>query len=354
MSILWESPGLRAAPAWILTRAGRLEAVKTVSMVTLLTAAGLLYYLTPYTMLVRVLVAIGAFAVMYHLFDAQRDAFGPVSGGLVPPYDPAPPEPQLPMGLQCLVIFPSAFLLGAPINWRNVSRRAMTEASAMASRVLPSLLVLGVMAGVTSAGDFSRYRHFELGTDLATIAKEAGVSLTDVKVIHRRPALIQELAWRPQPFGPSSESEPVKDVVFTFYNGELLRIVINYDRYATEGLTADDFIEGISANYGSSLKSTVPAFVLPRSSGDEEQVVARWQDPVYRFDLLRSTYWPSYKLVGVVTRLEAPAQAAITEALRLDDKEAPQRDAERLSKEKESEQTKLDKARIVNKPKFRP
>jgi hypothetical protein len=42
------------------------------------------------------------------------------------------------------------------------------------------------------------------------------------------------------------------------------------------------------------------------------------------------------------------------EAVRLDDEEAPRRDAERLAQEDEAERARLEKARIVNKPKFRP
>jgi hypothetical protein len=47
-------------------------------------------------------------------------------------------------------------------------------------------------------------------------------------------------------------------------------------------------------------------------------------------------------------RLEAPAQAATPEAKRLDDQEA------RLAREDMRAKTKLVKARLVNKPKFRP
>ncbi|MBZ5619911.1 MAG: hypothetical protein LAQ69_14500 [Acidobacteriia bacterium] len=53
-------------------------------------------------------------------------------------------------------------------------------------------------------------------------------------------------------------------------------------------------------------------------------------------------------------RLEASAQAATLEAKRLDDQEAPQRDAARLASEEEVANTKLEKARLVNKPRFRP
>jgi hypothetical protein len=69
--------------------------------------------------------------------------------------------------------------------------------------------------------------------------------------------------------------------------------------------------------------------------------------------LIRFSYGPTFKLVGVLKRLEAPVQAAIIEAARLDDKEAPQREADRLVKESETERMKLEKARLLNKPKFR-
>jgi hypothetical protein len=74
----------------------------------------------------------------------------------------------------------------------------------------------------------------------------------------------------------------------------------------------------------------------------------------YRFVLIRALYGPGYRLVGVLRRLEAPAEAARMEAVRLDDEEAPRRDAERLAQEDEAERARLEKARIVNKPKFRP
>jgi hypothetical protein len=115
---------------------------------------------------------------------------------------------------------------------------------------LTSFLLFGVMSAATLAGDLSKYRNFQLGTDLSTVAKQAGADPSQAKVIQRRPALIQELAWRPQPLGSSSQTEPAKEVVFNFYNSELFQIVINYDRYETEGLTTNDFIDAISAAYG--------------------------------------------------------------------------------------------------------
>ncbi len=227
-------------------------------------------------------------------------------------------------------------------------------AGAVSRAALASFLAAGMISVAASAQDLSRYRSFQLGTGLPAIAGQIGANPSQATVIHRRPALIQELEWRPQPFGASSRTESVQEVVFGFYDGELYRITINYDRYETEGLTAADFSEAISTTYGTAERPTPPANAVQERYGDQDQIVARWQDSQYRFDLIRSSYGPTFRLVGVLKRLEAPAQAAIAEAGRLDDQEAPQRDAARIADEKAVEQVKMDKSRLVNKPKFRP
>lgn len=231
---------------------------------------------------------------------------------------------------------------------RTVSLRLAPSASALV------FLVFGAIPSASFAGDLSKYREFQLGTDLATIAKQTGASIAQAKAIHRRPVLIQELDWRPQPLGQAAPREPAKDVVFSFYDGQLFRIVVNYDRYETEGLTTNDVVEAISAAYGIAAKPTALAKGALGHYGDPEEVVARWQDPQYRFELVRSSYGPSFSLIGVLKKLEAPAQAAILEASRLDDQEAPQRDAARVASEEEAAKAKLQQARLVNKPKFRP
>jgi hypothetical protein len=221
------------------------------------------------------------------------------------------------------------------------------------SKLALSLLVIGgVLSAATLAKDLSKYRGFQLGSSLAAVAAQAGVSPSAAKVIHRRPALIQELNWRPETFGVS-QTESVQEVVFSFYDGVLFQIAVTYDRSETEGMTAGDFIEAISATYGTAEKPTVPASVAQDQFGSPEEMVARWQDSQYSFDLIRSSYGPSFKMIGVLTRLEAPAQAAIAEAKRLDDQEAPQRAAAQEADQKQAEASKLEAARLLNKPKFR-
>jgi hypothetical protein len=220
--------------------------------------------------------------------------------------------------------------------------------------VFLSLLVFAIASATAWGADLSKYRTFQLGADVPTIAGQVGASPYDVKVVSRRPALIQELEWRPQPLGPSSQTESANEVIFSFYNGGLFRIAVNYDRYETEGLTPNDLIEAMSATYGTWEKPAIPAGTAQAVYGDQQETLARWQDSQYCFDLIRSSYGPTFKLVGVLKRLQALAEAAITDAKRLDDQEAPQRDAARIMAEKEVERAKLEESRLVNKPKFRP
>jgi len=215
------------------------------------------------------------------------------------------------------------------------------------------LFAFGALSAAT-AQDLSKYRAFQFGEDLATVAKQAGMNPSEAKLLHSRPALMRELAWRPQPLGTSSHTEPAKEVVFSFYNGELYRISVSYDRRETEGLTNDDLVDAISATYGFSTKPAAPAASLMPSYGEQEKVLAQWQDSQYRFGLMQSSYGPDFKLVGTLKRLEEPAQTANIEAARLDLKEAPQREAARLATEDDAERVRLEQARLVNKPKFRP
>jgi len=190
--------------------------------------------------------------------------------------------------------------------------------------------------------------------NLPAVVKQTGMSLSEAKVIHSRPTLIQDLTWRPRPLGWSATTEPAEQVVFSFYDGVLFQIAVQYDRNETAGLTNDDVIEAMSAVYGVAAKPIAPRKAAQDPYGEQEEALAQWQDSRYRFDLIRFSYGPSYKLIGVLKRLEAPAQAAILQARRLDELEAPQRDAARLASEEATAKTELEKARLANKPNFRP
>ncbi len=211
-----------------------------------------------------------------------------------------------------------------------------------------------LVPSLTRAGDLSTYREFQLGMKLPAIVKLVGMNASDARVVHQRPALIQELDWQPSRYpGSLSDADSVKDIVFTFSNEELFRMVVNYDRYKTEGLTDQDMTDGISAKYGTA--SRPGSEITFRSlDNDTAKVIARWEDPDYSFDLVRSSYQPVFAMVIYSKRLDAAARTAITESLRIEEQEAPQREAEHQKKQEEAYRVKEEKARLANKASFRP
>jgi hypothetical protein len=219
------------------------------------------------------------------------------------------------------------------------------------------LCMIGILCGgsLLAAGDFSTYRGLEFGMTLTAAATQSGTKLADARTIHQHPSVIQEMDWRPRTavVGDPAKVDPVKDGMLSFFNGELFRIVVFYDRYRVEGMTADDMIQGISATYGTPTKPNVE---IPYHSnyGEAAAVLARWEDADYSYNLVRTGDRSSFSLVLYSKRLEALAQTAIVEAVRLEAQEAPQREIERQKKRLDDENLLLEKARSTNKPNFQP
>src|SRR3989442_1097129 len=113
------------------------------------------------------------------------------------------------------------------------------------------LVVLLLAAPLLRAQDLSKYRHFTLGMSLTKVLERTGQKMTDVKLIHGRPALVQEVNWWPPNLpGTSYQSDTVEQILFSFYNGELYKISVTYDQTSTEGLTEEDMVKSISAKSG--------------------------------------------------------------------------------------------------------
>jgi hypothetical protein len=219
---------------------------------------------------------------------------------------------------------------------------------------------IGLLCGVLGtsllcAEDFSSYRGFQFGMNLAAASKLAGMKPTDAKLVHQRPAMIQELDWWPNSPVQADRAAmgPVQDGLLCFYNGELFRIVVTYDRYKVKGMTVDDMVEALSATYG---KAGRPTAEIPYHSsyGEVAPVLARWEDSQYAYNLVVTGDQSSFAMILYSKRLEALAQAAIVEAARLDTVEQPQRELDQKIKLAEDERLVLEKARSVNKPNFRP
>lgn len=216
--------------------------------------------------------------------------------------------------------------------------------------LLPSLGLLLMAASSVSAGNFSEYRNFKLDSGLVGVAEQAQMKPADVTVIHERPAMIEELSWR----APSGDS--VKSIKFGFYEGELFRMVVSYNSYNTEGLTTQDMVDAISETYGEEIHSRTKPITLPTVYDDAElvQVLARWTDPNWSFNLVRSKHAPTFYLVVLSAQFYPAAQAANTEALRLDRQEAPRKELERLETREEQRRLQMEQARTDNVPSFRP
>jgi hypothetical protein len=221
--------------------------------------------------------------------------------------------------------------------------------------------VLGlVLCGTaSSAQDLGRYREFELGSDVAVVSMVTSTAASDLKVIHHRPALIQELTWRPR-YGArraaSPDTESVEQVVFGFHDGRLFRVTVDYDREQTKGLIDADMVEAISAVYGLQVKPSVSKRrQAPSVYDDPGTPIAQWGNADNSVMLYRlSSYATIFRLVVTAEPMAALARTAAARALVLDAREAPQREAAREKQEAEDRRAAEEKARSTNKATFRP
>jgi hypothetical protein len=225
----------------------------------------------------------------------------------------------------------------------------------MKMKAMRSSLLFGVLllaAPMLRAQDFSKYRNFSLGTNLAAVLKHTDQRMADVKPTHDGSLLFQELTWRPAyNIGASSRSESVDDLVFSFYKGELYKMVVTYERTSTEGLTADDMVKSIAAKYG---PATSIALEIDSAGNEQYELrqkpVASWEDSQYSFNLVRSQFSNAFQLVIYSKRVNAEADAALVQVVKVDELEAPQRAVAR--QKKEADATEL--TRQKNQKSFRP
>ena len=207
------------------------------------------------------------------------------------------------------------------------------------SRGAVALLMILLSAPLISAHDLSKYRTFSLGTSLAELSKQLGPAartIVEPTLIHQRPAVIQEVTlWLlGSSYQEPGKADPVSQILFSFYNGTLYRILVIYDQQATEGLTAEDMMQAVSAQYGTATRpKTDISFPTKAYYESKEKIIARWEDSQNSVNLFRSGTLDSFGLVLLSKRLDAEAEAAIIESVKLEKEEAPQKEIERQKKE---------------------
>lgn len=221
-----------------------------------------------------------------------------------------------------------------------------------------ALTVLGVIVFVapTQGQSAARYRDFQLGGDLASVSALTAVPASDAKTVRSRPAILQELQWR-RPYSLSETAvDPVEQIAFSFYNDQLFRLVIDYDRGRTEGMTDGDMIEGISAMYGATVKPTLKTNrgTFAAIDGESGTRVAAWGNAEFAAVLYRSSYASGFRMIVTSIRLSALARTAEAQAIRMDERDAPQRERARQKKEADDERAATAKTRLANKAAFRP
>jgi hypothetical protein len=222
--------------------------------------------------------------------------------------------------------------------------------------LLMSVLCLAFFSPLGMAQDLSKYRDFQFGMTLDTVAKQVQMKPADARTRHARPALIQTLEWNQVGYSDSAaKNASVRGIRFDFYNGELSRMVVTYNPVETNGLTAEDIIDAISATYG---PATTPGDSVSVSDSttyeDQEKVLARWENEHYSYNLYRSSYGSTFGLVAFSKMLDVMAHNASREADRLDKLEAPAKELEQQKKREEDTRAAQEAARSLNKPKFHP
>ena len=235
-------------------------------------------------------------------------------------------------------------------------------AKGMANFLLLSFI--GLLCASVSASSpvvLSRYRAVSLGDSVQTVVERLQITASDVKVLHDRPALVQELTWRTRPFvsGVTVAADPLAEMVLTFHRGHLARIVATYDRERTIGLTDADLEELLSEVYGVALlrsntgqvASSAPSSL---SSLTPRRTVSMWADDDTTVTLWREEYPARVGLLISAVAAVRDLQQAIADGARLAAAEAPQRDREKQAAAAAALKDRDAQIRLENKSKFKP
>jgi hypothetical protein len=208
-----------------------------------------------------------------------------------------------------------------------------------------------VMSWPVAGADIGTYRDFTLGTSTADVLTRAGASQRDVKKLHERPALLEDLAWRPPYKSNIVDRDSVAVIAFSFIDGRLFRMVVDYDRSRTEGLTNDDMIASLTGVYGP--RSTVSLPAAPRTafdSFDAPAVLATWRQGDAAITLHQLPFGRGFGLVITSVSLAELAGKAQVTALSMDAREAPLR----AKTEADAARAAEELARTANKAGFKP
>jgi hypothetical protein len=229
--------------------------------------------------------------------------------------------------------------------------------------------IVPAVAIVLSTAEFraesvTSYREFGLGSSVQTVAALAKFDLAQVKTHHERPSLIQTIEWRAGYATPGSDAakNPAKAIEFNFYDDQLYRIAVEYNPEQTRGMTPADIVEALSVVYGPVLSPTSrnPALGGVDAELDAGRIIGRWAHLENRIvayqetNLYSSPDGSRFTVIVTSPRLASLSRSASAQAVRLDEREAPQREIDRRKKEVADEKLLQEQSRTTNKAAFTP
>src|ERR1700674_5725944 len=102
----------------------------------------------------------------------------------------------------------------------------------MRSVGIPLVMIL-LSAPLIRGQDLSKYRGFSLGMSLPELSNQVDLRPLQTKLIQKRASVIQELTcWPTGSSDYSLQADSVGQIFFSFYHGELFRILVTYYRDA--------------------------------------------------------------------------------------------------------------------------
>lgn len=230
----------------------------------------------------------------------------------------------------------------------------MSKISALV--ILLVLAIIGTaLAPLHASAVLSRYRDVALGDSVSAVVEQLRGAQSDVKVLYEQPSLVQELTWRPQRFvsGAAATPDPLGELVLTFHQGRLARMVATYERDKTQGLTDEDLLELLSKVYGLSILESTP-LSGPLGRAFPRRAIAGWADLDTLVVLWREEYPGRIGLTITSTAADVALQETIVEGKRLETEDAPKRELARQAAAAAAIKSRDAQIRLDNKAKFRP
>jgi hypothetical protein len=223
-------------------------------------------------------------------------------------------------------------------------------------RVVVVWLFLATCASLLAAQSRHDYRMYRMGDDPLSIAQQLGVP-SPADAVPGVVGPVRELRWRAQRVRPGDtpSGDPVALLVFSFYEDQLFRIVIDYSTERTEGMTEADMVAAVSRTYGPPAKRTDP----PNPVGLHPQrpvdsVVAQWIAGELRVALLAVRDQSVFRVIVASVPLERRARGAGAHEASADLQDWASIDVERPSASIEKAGSAQDRTRQANIASFIP